>query len=79
MVTNEDVCVKIQKAIEPLQDVGMKKRCEQDFPFIWSGQKHLARNNAVVEGRRQSRQSKKWVSNVEEWKALRDVKKGDNF
>ena len=50
-VTNEEVCAKIQQAIRPHEELlSIVKRCKLHwyghiFPFIRSGQNHLARHN----------------------------------
>ena len=45
-VANEEVCVKIQQAIGPHQDLLTQTSVVWScLPFIWSGQTHLARHN----------------------------------
>ena len=40
------------------------------FPFIRSGQTHLARHSERKGGRRQGRQRKRWEDNIREWTGL---------
>ena len=45
-VANEEVCVKIQQAIGPHEDLLTQTSVVWScLPFIWSGQTHLARHN----------------------------------
>ena len=78
-VTNEEVRAKIQQAIGPHEDlltIVKKTRTEvvwSCFPFIRSGQNHLARHSEG--GRRQGRQKKWWEDNIREWAGLEVVAK----
>ena len=57
--TNEEVCAKIQQAIGPHEDLlTIVKRCKLQwyarFPFIRSGQNHLARHSEREKKTRQT-------------------------
>ena len=73
-VTNEEVCVKIQLAIGPNEDLLtiVKRR-----KLKWYG--HVSRSSGlaktilqgtVKEGRRQGRLKKRWEDNIREWTGL---------
>ena len=77
-VTNEEVRAKIQQAVGPHEDLLtiVKRRRLQ-----WYG--HVSRSSGlaktilqvtVKEGRRQSRQRKRWKDNSREWKGLEFAK-----
>ena len=89
-VTNEEVCVKIQQAIGPHEDVLIiVKRCKlitvvlTVLPFIRSGQNHLARHSERVKERRQTEESlddniRKWTG-LEFTKSQRDEKNREKW
>ena len=73
-VINEEVCAKIQQAIEQLEDTQtiVKKR-----KLKWYG--HVSRSSGLAKtilqgtvkgGRRHGRQRKRWEDNVQEWIGL---------
>ena len=73
-VTNEEVCVKIQQAIGPHEDLLtiVKKRKLQ-----WYG--HVSRSSDLTKailqgtvkgGRRRDKQKKRWEDNIREWTGL---------
>ena len=77
-VTNEEVCAKIQQAIEP----------HEDLLTIVMGRKlkwyvHVSRSSGLTKtilqgtvkgGRRQGRQRKRWEDNIREWIGLEFAK-----
>ena len=77
-VTNKEVCAKIQKAIEPHEDLLiMVKRCKLQWYGHISCSSGLAKTilqGTVKGGRRQSRQRKRWEDNIREWTGLEFAK-----
>ena len=77
-VTNEEVRAKIQRAIEPHEDLlTIVKRCK----LQWYG--HVSRSSGMAKtisqgtvkgGRRQGRQRKRWEDNIREWTGLEFAK-----
>ena len=77
-VTNEEVCAKIQQAIEPQEDllaIGKRRK------LLWYG--HVSRSTGLAEtilrgtvkgGRRQGRQMKRCEDNIGEWTGQEFVK-----
>ena len=73
-VTNEEVRVKIQKAIGPHEDllITVKRRKLQWYGHV-SRSSDLAKTilqGTVKEGRRQGRLKKRWEDNIREWTGL---------
>ena len=73
LVTNEEVCAKIQQAIGPNEDLIIIKRCK----LQWYG--HVSHSSGLTKpilqgtvkgGRRQGRQRKRWEVNIREWTGL---------
>ena len=73
-VTNEEVCVKIQQAIGPHEDLlTIVKRCKLQWYGHVSCSSGLAKTilqGAVKRGRRQERQRRRWEDNIREWTGL---------
>ena len=73
-VTNEEVCAKIQQAIEPQEDLlTIVKRCKLEWNGHVSCSSGLAKTilqGTVKGGRRQSGQRKRWEDNIREWTGL---------
>ena len=69
-VTNEDVCVKIQQAIGPHEDlltiVKRRKLKWYRHVSLSSGLVKTILQGTVKDGRRQSRQKKRWKNNIRE-------------
>ena len=72
-VTNKEVCVKIQQAIGPHEDLTIVRR----HKLQWYG--HVSRSSGLAKtisqgtvkgGRRQGRQKKRWEDNIREWTGL---------
>ena len=76
-VTNEEVCAKIQQAIEPHEDLLIIVKRHK---LKWYGpvsRSYLAKTilqGTVKGGRRQGRQEKRWEDNVREWRNLEFAK-----
>ena len=73
-VANEEVCVKIQQAIGPHEDL---LTTEKRRKLKWYG--HVSRSSGLAKtilqgtvegGGRQGRQKKKWEDNIKEWTGL---------
>ena len=76
-VTNEEVCAKIQQAIEPHEDLTIVKRRKLQWHGHVSVSSRLAKTiwpNTVKGGRRQGRQRKKWEDDIREWTDLEFAK-----
>ena len=76
-VTNEEVCAKIQQAIDPHEDLTIVKRrklkwCGHDS--CSSGIAKTILQGTVKGGRRQGRQKKRWEDNIREWTGLEFAK-----
>ena len=73
-VTNEEVCVKIQQAIGPHEDLlTIVKRCKLQWYGHVSCSSGLAKTilqGTFQGGRRQGRQRKRWKDNIREWTGL---------
>ena len=89
-VTNEEVCAKIQQAIEPHEDLTIVKRRKLQWHGHVSVSSRLAKTiwpNTVKGGRRQGRQRKRWQDNIREWtigvlqvpKGSGEPKNGENW
>ena len=77
IVTNEEVCVKIQEAIGPYADQTMVKRHKLKWCGHGSRSLRLAKpilQSTVKGGRRQGRERKRWEDNIREWTGLVFVK-----
>ena len=77
-VTNEEVCAKIQKAIEPHEDLltivmGRKLKCYIHVSRS-SGLTKTILQGTVKGGRRQGRQRKRLEDNIREWIGLEFAK-----
>ena len=74
LVTNEEVCAKIQQAIGPHKDLlTIIKRCKLQWYGHVSCSSGLAKTilqGTVKGGRRQGRQRKRWEDNIREWTGL---------
>ena len=74
MLPTKEVRAKIQQAIGPHEELLtiVKRRKLQwyghVFPFIRSGQNHLARHSE--RGRRRGRRRKRWEDSIREWTGL---------
>ena len=71
--TNEEVCAKIQQAIRSHEDLTIVKRRKLQWYGHVSCSLGLAKTilqGTVKEGRRQSRQRKRWVNNIREWTGM---------
>ena len=77
-VTNEEVCAKIQQAIEPHEDLLMivKRRKLQWYGRVSrsSGLAKTILQGTVKVGKRQGRQRKRWEGNIREWTGLEFAK-----
>ena len=76
-VTNEEVCAKIQQAIDPHEDLTIVKRCKLKWCGHDSCSSGIAKTilqGTVKGGRRQGRQKKRWEDNIREWTGLEFVK-----
>ena len=77
-VTNEEVCAKIQQAIEPHEDplTIVKRRKLQLFELVScsSGLAKSILQSTVKGGRKQGRQRKRWEDNSREWTGLEFAK-----
>ena len=77
LVSNEEVCAKIQQAIGPHEDLTIVKRRK----LKWYGHvfpssclaKTILQDTVKVE-RRQGRQKKRWEDNIREWTGLEFAK-----
>ena len=74
-VTNEEIRAKIQQAIGPHEDLLHEDRKETQiavvwscFPFIRSGQNHLAKHSE--RGKKTRQTEKRWEDNIREWTGL---------
>ena len=77
-VINEEVCAKIQQAIEPHEDLltivmGRKLKCYIHVSRS-SGLAKTILQGTVKGGRRQGRQRKRWEDNIREWIGLEFAK-----
>ena len=74
LVTNEEVCAKIQQAIGPQQDLLtiVKRRKLQWYGHVsrLSGLAKSILQGTMKGGRTQSRQRKRWEDNIREWTGL---------
>ena len=77
-VTNEEVCAKIQQAIEPHEDLLIiVKRHKLKWYGPVSRSSGLAKTilqGTVKGGRRQGRKRKRWEDNIKEWTGLEFAK-----
>ena len=77
-VTNEEVCAKIQQAIEPHEDLLtiVKRRKLQWFEHVScsAGLAKTILQGSLKRGRRQGRQKKRWEDNIREWTGLEFAK-----
>ena len=77
-VTDEEVCAKIQQAIEAHKDLlTIVKRCKLQWyghVFHSSGLAKSILQGTVKGGRRQGRQKKRWEDNIREWTGLEFAK-----
>ena len=78
-VTNEEICVKIQLAIGPHEDLTiLKRRKVQCYGHVShsSGLTKTISQGAVKGGRRQGRQKKRWkdINLIKEWTGLEFAK-----
>ena len=77
LVTNEEVCAKIQQAIGPHEDLTVVKRRKLQWYGHVSHSSGLAKTilqGSVKGGRRQGRQRKRWEDNIREWTGLEFTK-----
>ena len=77
-VTNEEVCAKIQQAIEPHEDflTIVKRRKLQWYGHVSrsSGLAKTILQGTVKGGRRRGRQRNRWEDNIREWTGLEFAK-----
>ena len=76
-VINEEVCIKIQQAIGPREDLTTVKRRKLKFYGPVSRSSGLTKTimQGTVKGeRRQGRQKKRWEDNIMEWTGLEFAK-----
>ena len=76
-VTTEEVCAKIQQAIQPHEDLAIVKGHKLQWCGHVSCSSGLAKailQGTVKRGRRLGRQKKKWKDNTREWTGLEFAK-----
>ena len=76
-VTTEEVCAKIQQAIQPHGDLAIVKRHKLQWCGHVSCSSGLAKTilqGTVKGGRRQGSERKRWEDNIKEWTGLEFAK-----